>query len=192
VPTIRTRDAAATRRALLAAGRELFASEGFDRTTVRAVAERAGVNQALLFRYFGNKEGLFAEAVRDDALEVLEAGPRRDLLERTVATMFDATSAAGPEPLLGMLRGASSSQIGAEVRAQLAEAYIAAFADLVDTPDRADAELRAELFLAWLLGISLSRSADLPGRSLDDTAAQAHVLRAARALLGPPPAALDT
>jgi AcrR family transcriptional regulator len=186
---IRTRDAAATRRALLAAGRELFASEGFDRTTVRAVAERAGVNQALLFRYFGNKEGLFAEAVRDDALAVLEAGPRRDLLERTVATMFHAAS--DPEPLLAVLRGASSSQIGAEVRLQLADAYISAFADLVDTPDRADAELRAELFLSWLLGISLSRSADLPGHGLsEEAAAQAHVLRAARALLGPLPAAL--
>lgn len=187
---VRARDAAATRRALLAAGRELFASEGFDRTTVRAVAERAGVNQALLFRYFGNKEGLFAEAIRDDALEVLEAGPRRDLLERTVATLFHSTSAPDPELLLAVLRGASSSQIGAEVRTQLAESYIAAFAELVDTPDRADAELRAELFLAWLLGISLARSAELPGRTLDEEPAQAHLLRAARALLGPLPAAL--
>lgn len=188
---IRTRDAAATRRALLAAGRELFASEGFDRTTVRAVAERAGVNQALLFRYFGNKEGLFAEAIRDDALAVLQAGPRRHLLERTVATMFHATSAPDPVPMLAVLRGASSSQIGAEVRQQLADSYISAFADLVDTPDRADAVLRAELFLSWLLGISLARSADLPGQSLNEVAAQAHLLRAAQALLGPLPAALD-
>lgn len=184
---VRTRDAAATRRALLAAGRELFASEGYDRTTVRAVAERAGVNQALLFRYFGNKEGLFAEAIRDDALAVLHSGPRRELLERTVATMFHATTAPAPEPMLAVLRGASSSKIGAEVRQQLADSYIAAFADLVDTPDRADAVLRAELFLSWLLGISLSRSADLPGNSLSEAAAQAHLLRAARALLGPPP-----
>jgi AcrR family transcriptional regulator len=187
----RTRDAAATRRSLLAAARELFACEGFDRTTVRAVADRAGVNQALLFRYFGNKEGLFAEAVRDDALAVLDAGPRRELLERTVATMFHARSAPDPEPLLAVLRGASSSQIGAEVRLQLAAAYTSAFADLVDTPDRADAVLRAELFLSWLLGISLLRSAQLPRSGVDETAAQAHVLRAARSLLGPLPTALD-
>lgn len=189
---IRTRDAAATRRALLAAARELFASEGFDRTTVRAVADRAGVNQALLFRYFGNKEGLFAEAIRDDALAVLASGPRRELLERIVAAVFDETSTPDSGPMLAVLRGASTSQIGAEVRLELADAYTSAFADLVDTPDRADAVLRAELFLSWLLGISLLRSAEVPGHGVDDEAAQAHVLRAARALLGPLPASLDT
>ncbi len=189
---VRTRDAAATRRALLAAARELFATEGFDRTTVRAVADRAGVNQALLFRYFGNKEGLFAEAVRDDALAVLDAGPRRDLLERTVAAMFHEKSAPDSGPMLAALRGASRSHIGAAVRRELAESYTSAFADLVDTPDRADAVLRAELFLSWLLGISLLRSAELPGHDMDDEVAQAHVMRAARALLGPLPAALDT
>jgi AcrR family transcriptional regulator len=63
---VRIRDADATRTALIAAARELFACDGFDRTTVRGIADRAGVNQALLFRYFGNKEGLFAEAIRDE------------------------------------------------------------------------------------------------------------------------------
>lgn len=157
---------------------------------MRAVAARAGVNQALLFRYFGNKEGLFAEAIRDDALEVLEAGPRRDLLERTVSTLFHARSAPDPEPMLAVLRGSGSSKIGDAVRLQLTDAYIGAFADLVDSPDRADAELRAQLFLAWLLGITLARSVELPGRGLDEEAARAHVLRGARALLGPLPAAL--
>ncbi len=178
----RARDAAATRLALLGAARELFASEGFDRTTVRAVADRAGVNQALLFRYFGNKEGLFAAAIRGQALALLDAGPRNQLLERTVAAMFDAGSAQVAEPLLAVLRGAGSPQIGDEVRAELSEAYTSAFADLVDTPDRADAELRAELLLSWLFGIALLRTT-VPRAA----AAREHLLRGARALLGPPP-----
>jgi AcrR family transcriptional regulator len=178
---VRIRDADATRNALIAAARELFACDGFDRTTVRGIADRAGVNQALLFRYFGNKEGLFAEAIRDDALALLDAGPRHELLDRTIATMFDPESAHIAGPLLALLRGSSR----VDVRDELTQAYIAAFADLVDLPDRADAVLRAELFLAWLLGISLMPSTLPEGHRIDAAAAQAHVLRAARALLNP-------
>lgn len=180
----RARDAAATRRALLAAARELFAADGFDRTTVRAIADRAGVNQALLFRYFGNKKGMFAEAIRGQALALLEDGPSAELLERAVAALFANDPRHTAEPLLALLRGASSTQVGEQVRTELAAAYVSAFADLADTPDRADAALRAELLLSWLLGISLLRSVAPPGRDLDADSAQAHVLRAARALLG--------
>jgi AcrR family transcriptional regulator len=176
---VRIRDADGTRRALIAAARELFACDGFDRTTVRGIADRAGVNQALLFRYFGTKQGLFDEAIRGEALTLLDAGPRHELLERTVAVMFDPEAAPSAGPLLALLRGGSR----VDVRNELAEAYTSAFADLVDTPDRADAVLRAELFLAWLLGIALLPSVVPDGHRIGTGAAQAHVLRAARALL---------
>lgn len=183
----RTRDSAATRRALLAAARELFAGEGFDGTTVRAVADRAGVNQALLFRYFGNKEGLFAEAVRGQALELLADGPREDLLERTLSAMLDPEPARAAEPFLAVLRGAGSSGAGEEIRAELGAAYTSAFAALVDTDDRADAVLRAELLLAWLLGIALMRSGPRTDPRPDADAVRKHIQRAAATLLGPPP-----
>ncbi len=178
---MRTKDADATRRALVTAARELFAAVGFERTTVRAIADRAGVNQALLFRYFGNKEGLFAEAIRGDALALLDATPRHELLERTVAVMFDPESAHIAGPLLALLRGSAR----VDVRDELTQAYTEAFAELVDSPDRDDARLRAELFLAWLLGISLMPGVVPEGHRIDAAAAQAHVLRAARALLTP-------
>ncbi len=184
----RTRDSTATRRALLAAARELFAAEGFDGTTVRAVADRAGVNQALLFRYFGNKEGLFAEALRGQALELLADGPREDLLERTLTAMLDPEPSRAAEPFLAVLRGAGSSGAGEDIRAELGAAYTSAFAALVDTDDRADAVLRAELLLAWLLGIALMRSGPRP--AADSDAVREHVRRAAAALLGPPPASI--
>src|SRR5690242_4388711 len=91
----RPRDSAATRRALLAAGRELFADAGYEGTTVRAVAERAGVNQALLFRHFGSKEGLFAEAVTGEALDLLAAGPPEQVLPRTLAAIMATDDNAG-------------------------------------------------------------------------------------------------
>lgn len=175
----RVRDSAATRRALLDAARELFSCDGYDATTVRAVAERAGVNQALLFRYFGNKEGLFAEAIRGRALSLLD-GPAATLLERTIDAVLDPRNSG--EPFMAVLRGAGSLQVGADLRAELGAAYTSAFAALVDTDDPEDAVGRAQLLLAWLLGITAMRS--IPGTSLPDTRSRDHVLRAARALLG--------
>ncbi|MHB1549686.1 MAG: TetR/AcrR family transcriptional regulator [Vulcanimicrobiaceae bacterium] len=47
-----------TRQRILQATRELFAKKGRRGTTTREIAERAGVNEATLFRHFGNKEAL--------------------------------------------------------------------------------------------------------------------------------------
>lgn len=44
---------------ILAAAAELMGERGFDGTSVQAIADRAGVNKALLFYYFGNKTKLF-------------------------------------------------------------------------------------------------------------------------------------
>ncbi|WP_348809897.1 TetR family transcriptional regulator [Gordonia oleivorans] len=53
-----------TRAAILTAARELFADRGFERTTMRAIASRAGVDAALIHHYFGNKNALTVEALR--------------------------------------------------------------------------------------------------------------------------------
>lgn len=46
------------REALLVAARELMAEKGLPRVTLREVAQRAGVQPALVHYYFGSKEGL--------------------------------------------------------------------------------------------------------------------------------------
>jgi AcrR family transcriptional regulator len=181
----RQRDSAATRRALRAAACELFATIGYDATTVRAVAERAGVNQALLFRYFGSKEGLFTEAVLGQGMELLGDGPREDLLERTLAAILAGEADRGPEPLMAVLLAAGSTQVADEVRSRLGAAYSAAFAALVDSDDPDDARVRADLLLAWLLGISLMRGALRAGPLHDPAVVTEHVMRAAEVLLGP-------
>ncbi|MDN5748568.1 MAG: TetR family transcriptional regulator [Pseudonocardia sp.] len=177
----RPRDSAATRRALLGAARELFAAQGYERTTVRAVAERAGANQALLYRYFGNKETLFAEAVTEQALAPLAEGPPETLLERLLAATLD--DSPGAAMFFSVLR--SSGRSADAVRTRLGTAYSAAFAELVDTDDTADAAVRADLLLAWLLGIAQLRSVlrTAPLLDADDDVITAHVLRAARTLL---------
>jgi AcrR family transcriptional regulator len=177
----RPRDADATRRALLDAARVLFAQDGYDATTVRAVADRAGVNQALLFRYFGNKEGLFAEAVRGRALDVLTSGPPAELLDRILAAVLQPAEA--PEVFLAVLRGTGSTRVGDQLRVELEQIFTAALADLVDTADRADAEARAHLLMAWLLGITLMRSIPSTNAQLSTEASLPHLRRAADALL---------
>lgn len=60
------RDPEATRQALLRAGAELFAERGFDGVSIEEVAERAGVNKALISYHFRGKRGLH--------LAILESG----------------------------------------------------------------------------------------------------------------------
>jgi AcrR family transcriptional regulator len=51
----------ATRTAVLEAAQRLFALHGYENTTVRAIADAAGITERTLYRYFDGKEGLLAE-----------------------------------------------------------------------------------------------------------------------------------
>jgi AcrR family transcriptional regulator len=57
---------APSRAAILAAARSLLADRGYDATTIRAVAAEAGVDPAMVMRYYGSKDGLFAAATDID------------------------------------------------------------------------------------------------------------------------------
>ena len=48
---------------ILEAADELFSERGFDAVSANEVARRAGVNKALIFYYFGSKEGLFERVI---------------------------------------------------------------------------------------------------------------------------------
>lgn len=63
------RDAARTREAILHAAQDAFSSRGYAAAGVRDITAAAGVNPALVNRYFGSKESLF-EAALDAALDV--------------------------------------------------------------------------------------------------------------------------
>lgn len=65
----------ATREALQRSSQRLFAERGFDATTVRDIADGAGVTERTFFRYFAGKEELVVDQVLG-WLPVLQAGIR--------------------------------------------------------------------------------------------------------------------
>ncbi len=152
---VRRRDSAATRAALLDAATELFAERGFDRTTVRDIAAHAGVNQALLFRYFGSKDALYAAVMAGQGRELLETEEPERLLETVLRRMLEKAPRSVDHLLFAALRSEGADSAAAEIRGELGHDYIRALSALTDAED---GELRAELVLAWVIGISMVRS----------------------------------
>lgn len=101
-PPVKTRDAARTREMILRAAQRLFAVQGYTTTGVREVATEAGVNSALVRRYFGSKEGLLRAAVEDVLkIDPFITGDRASFGARAVATLRHGETL--PNPLAMML-----------------------------------------------------------------------------------------
>jgi AcrR family transcriptional regulator len=69
------RPAAERRRQILAAARVLFAERGFHATTTRDLGAAADINDALIYRYFPDKQAILA-ALIDEAIAVFEQLPK--------------------------------------------------------------------------------------------------------------------
>jgi AcrR family transcriptional regulator len=65
-----------SREALLAAGLKLFAQKGLDGTTVKEIAEEAGVNVSLVSYYFQGKDGLFVACLKPFGSSLLATAER--------------------------------------------------------------------------------------------------------------------
>jgi len=153
----RGRNAAATRQAILDSARWCFSHDGYDQVGVRDIAARAGADPALVNRYFGSKEGLFAEAVSAKFdLSELFAGDRATLGERLAHYVWQKqTPANGYDPLLALLRSSSSEVAGGMLRDALADGFVRPLAGRLDGPD---AVPRAELVGSILLGLLIYRT----------------------------------
>lgn len=179
----RRRDAAATRQALLDAATDLFAERGFARTTVREIADRAGANQSLIFRYFGSKAAVFEAVTAREGREQLDGTPLEKLLDSSLRSMLRTEPGQRRDhTVVTFLRSLGEQGPAADIAEQLGADYAKALATLTDSPDAA---LRAQLVLAWLVGIGLvrdvSRMEPLAGAAVDEVCAL--FLTAARTLL---------
>lgn len=61
------------RRLLIEAARGLFNERGYSGATTREIADRAGVSETLMFRYFGSKVGVFQAAMVQPFVEFVQA-----------------------------------------------------------------------------------------------------------------------
>lgn len=72
--TRRQQSKAHTRRLILEAAHELFEEKGYEHTTMRALAARAGVGLGTIFQHFPDKSALLLAAFTDDLHQAMERG----------------------------------------------------------------------------------------------------------------------
>jgi AcrR family transcriptional regulator len=150
----RRRNAAATARELLEAARRRFARDGFDRTSIRDIAADVGVDQALVIRYFGSKERLYTSACSPEPKTYgVFSGPKDELAERLLDWVISIEGAEGEGQFVGLL-GSSPDAATTRLLRQRLEHFTRQLTASIDQPD---AELRADLVAAWLLGIGVMR-----------------------------------
>jgi AcrR family transcriptional regulator len=152
---VRARDADRTRAGLLAAGRELFAQRGFERTTLRDVGARAGVDPSLIARYFGSKAEFFGAVLQTEgAPEGFDGRPAK-LAERVLSHWEEH----GPSPLMEAvfaedvdetIRAAALDRLEGPVLGPVERAFAEAG---LDAP-----RLRAEIAVALVLGLVVTRT----------------------------------
>ncbi|MGH9063896.1 MAG: TetR/AcrR family transcriptional regulator [Acidimicrobiales bacterium] len=138
---------------ILQAACEVFAKEGYDRATIRAVAGRAGVDPALVMHYFGCKEQLFDMACHAD-VEEIAPGRDEDLAERVLLRLGEKLRQE-PASEQALLRSMLTHDQAAEaIRCAIA-------AGLGRVLDRAmggeEAHLRTGLLMATAIGVLVGR-----------------------------------
>jgi len=149
-----SRDSDASRAALLHAAREVFDELGYEGATTREIGERAGVDAAMIARYFDSKEGLFLASIA----RVGEAEDEVDL-ETVVPYLLERWDDHGHNPIS---RALTSLGLSEEMRQQVATVIalwlrrnLGAELDAGGLPD---AELRAELLVAIAAGVAMTRA----------------------------------
>lgn len=143
------------RQAILDAARARFATDGYDRGTVRAIAADAGVDPSMVMRYFGSKRQLFARAAEFDLrLPDLTSVPPEDV-GHVLATHLLARW-EDDDALQILLRTAATDDDSAQrMRGIFAEQLAPQIAAL--TGDPASTATRAGLVAGQALGTALCR-----------------------------------
>jgi AcrR family transcriptional regulator len=150
-----------TRAAIVRAARAAFAERGYDAVSIRSVARDAGVDPALVHRFYGSKEALFIAAmelpVAPSALVagLLSEGVDRlgERLVRTFLELFDRPEAFAP--FLALIRGAVSNERAAALLREFVTREVLGRLAAAASPDRPD--LRAALAGSQIVGLAMAR-----------------------------------
>jgi len=150
------RNADATKEAILEAARIAFSEKGIDGVGVREIAEAAGCNAALVNRYFGGKEQLFAAALVGafDMSQLLEL-PKDQFAEAMAAYMVSKrTEHKTFDPMFLALRSIFNPSAMELVRQEIQTHVTDVYASWLDGENR---QLRAAMIGSLFAGFYLSR-----------------------------------
>ncbi|HMB06096.1 MAG TPA: TetR family transcriptional regulator [Isosphaeraceae bacterium] len=164
----RRRDAAATREAILEAATRRFATQGYARAGGGEIAADVGVTAALVNRYFGSKEGLFAEVI-ERALDMghLLQGRRGDLADHLARILVYGREGAPdqvPASLLLLLHSATEPRAVELFRRDLNRTALPLLAEQIGGDDAA---IRAVMVMAQLTGFAIMHHVLRPEASAD-------------------------
>lgn len=152
-PKVRRRDAEATKQAILDAAITLFGETAYDQVGLREIAARAGVDVALIGRYFGSKDELFKTAITPSAVPKT---PFPD--DRSQFGEWMARRILSPRPevarMLIVHHSAANPRAAEIVRRNILQLLINPIAEWLGGDD---ALLRASLIVSFLSGLRLNR-----------------------------------
>jgi AcrR family transcriptional regulator len=149
-----------TREAIAEAARRQFAELGYDRATMRGIASEAGVDAALVVRFYGSKDALFREVMAlppavAEGIAALADGPTesvgRRLAQVVVGMLEDPRSRS---IVLGRIRSASSHP---DAAALVRETVTRDLGRLVAAVTDDEPENRAVLVGSQVVGLALAR-----------------------------------
>lgn len=167
----RKRNAAATRAAILEAANEQFARGGYDLTSLREIAAEAGVDMALVKRYFGGKEALFTEALKASFRPDFLRNADRRTFSHEIATMMAGPARADEErsrTFEFLLRAAASPTTAPLLNIVVQERFLSVIRDWLGGEK---APARARVLAAIYIGLlveRLIRDEPLEGRERED------------------------
>jgi AcrR family transcriptional regulator len=150
-----------TRERILESARELFARNGIDKTSIRAVAADAGVDPALVHHYYGTKQQLFAAAIHIpiDPMEVI--GPLREtpvdeigyVLPKLLLPLWDSEAGKG---FIATIRSLLAGTDVSLIRAFLQEVIAVEVGSRVDNPP-GSGPIRVQFVASQLVGVVMAR-----------------------------------
>jgi AcrR family transcriptional regulator len=143
---------------LLEAAQSLFGARGFEGTTIRDIGNLAGVDPALIARYYGSKADLYiaavvAEAQGDPAPSDFES------FEDMTNAVLERTDEHGLGPVTqALIRSDSRDEIQEAARAHMARRLVAPMVAEMTQRGMDRPQLRAEAVVSALIGINLGRA----------------------------------
>ena len=153
-----------SREAVLAAAKQRFASEGYEKTTLRAIARDAHVDPSMVLYLFGSKADLFRESLRlifdPQALASAVAGAPDDdpdigtRMLRTYLSIWESPE-SGPT-MVAMLQSATSNSDAHEAFRTFMQTYVLTAVSGALGGDE-HARLRALLAASQLVGVAVLR-----------------------------------